>query len=271
MSCDTLNSQSVGLNVAIGNLPEGFCPASMQELAQAIAARLIVTPSQSFNGMAIGSVEPTSNVGLWFKNCEELFVYDDATGRYVPLRINGGFQTLSVQSASGSFIVPDFIYQLRIEGWGGGGGAPNDTGSSQPGGGGGGYGYTQKAVIPGQSIPFTIGMGGPGGAVGTSGTATTIMGMTCNGGTAGSVGASPGAGGTVTGADFSIQGGQGSDTHAAAGGFGGDGPLGGQGGRIGPVAGIFQNGIVPAGGGCGGTSGKNAGGNGANGLIKIFY
>lgn len=86
MSCETLNLQGVSLNVAMGSLPEGFCPASMQELGDAIAARLIVTPSQSFNSFAIGSVAPTSNIGPWLRDCLTWYVYDDATASYVPMR-----------------------------------------------------------------------------------------------------------------------------------------------------------------------------------------
>lgn len=85
MSCTTFNQQPVRLAVSMGALPEGFCPASMQELAQAIADRLIVTPNQQFSTFVTGSTAPPSNQGPWFKDCEEWFVFDDATGTYVPM------------------------------------------------------------------------------------------------------------------------------------------------------------------------------------------
>lgn len=86
MSCETLNQQSIFLNVSFGSLPEGFCPASMQDLGAAIAARLIISSNQSFSSFAVGSLEPTSNVGPWLKDCLEWFVFDDATARYVPIK-----------------------------------------------------------------------------------------------------------------------------------------------------------------------------------------
>lgn len=244
----------------------------MQELAQAIAARLIVTPSQSFNGMAIGSVEPTSNVGLWFKNCEELFVYDDATGRYVPLTIKGAFQSMTVMTSSGSFTVPEFISRIKVTAWGGGGGGYYDaTLNPQGGGGGGGRGVKIFSVLPGQVIPVTIGMGGIAGNPATDGGNTTFLTMTAGGGRGG-ISGDPVLGGVVTGADFGVQGG--TSEHPAPGGlpgFGGLSPGGGSGGAFSNVpANVLIHGIIPGGGGSGGYS-TFTGGNGANGIIQIEF
>lgn len=85
MSCETLNQQQIALNVSMGQLPEGFCPASMQELAAAIAQRLIITPSAAFTSFASGSTAPSSNVGPWLKDCETWYVWDDSIGAYVPM------------------------------------------------------------------------------------------------------------------------------------------------------------------------------------------
>ncbi len=85
MSCSTLNQQPVRMTVSAGALPEGFCPSSMQELFDAMVQRLIVTPNQVFTSFAQGSVEPTSNVGPWLKDCETWFVWDDTTARYQPI------------------------------------------------------------------------------------------------------------------------------------------------------------------------------------------
>lgn len=85
MACTTFNQQPVRLAVTMGALPEGFCPSTIQEMAQAIADRLIITPNQQFSTFVIGSIAPPSNQGPWFKDCEEWFVFDDATGTYVPM------------------------------------------------------------------------------------------------------------------------------------------------------------------------------------------
>lgn len=243
----------------------------MQELAQAIAARLIVTPSQSFNGMAIGSVEPTSNVGLWFKNCEELFVFDDATGRYVPLTIRGAFQTMELKTASAAFVVPEFITQLRVTAWGAGGGGHYNGADFNGGGSGGGRGIKIFTVIPGQVIPFTIGMGGTTGNPATDGGDTTFLTMTAGGGKGGIVNYGV-LGGAVTGADFGVQGGTSGQAPASgAPGHGGLSPGGGSGGEFSNVVGnTVVNGVLPGGGGSGGYT-TSTGGNGANGIITIEY
>lgn len=123
MSCDTLNSAAIQLNVSVASLPEGFCPANMQELANAIGARLIISPSTDFNSFAIGSTAPASNVGPWLKDCLSWFVFDDSTATYVPIdtQTPGGFKTMEFHSTSGSFTVPNFIYKIRVQLWGGGG------------------------------------------------------------------------------------------------------------------------------------------------------
>lgn len=85
MSCESLIQQTVNMTVTMGALPEGFCPSSMQELAESIAARLIVTPNQTFTSFVNGSVEPTSNQGPWLKDCETWYIWDDTVARYVPM------------------------------------------------------------------------------------------------------------------------------------------------------------------------------------------
>lgn len=273
MSCDTLNTQAVQLNVSLASLPEGFCPATMQELGNEIAARLIISPSTEFNTFAIGSTAPASNVGPWLKDCLEWFVFDDATASYVPVT-KGGFNTIELKSASGSFVVPDFIYKLKIQAWGGGGGGANASANGGGGAGAGGYGMLYANVVPGQSIPFTIGAGGVAGVAGTAGGSTTILGMTCNGGAGGASEPFQGAGGTVTGADVSVNGGSGNRGTSNAGGIGGSaGGGGGDGGKISETAASpFKIGVTPGGGGAGGMSGTDmTAGAGAPGRILIEY
>jgi len=262
------------MTVSAGALPEGFCPQSIQDMFDAMVQRIIVTPNQVFTSFAMGALEPTSNVGPWLKNCESWFVWDDTTSRYIPMIFQGGFQKFQVFDANGTFMVPDFIYSIRAEAWGGGGGGANEfSGSSESGGGGGGYGFVQKAVIPGQSISVVVGAGGSGGAAGSNGADSTVSGMTAGGGKGAVVNPSPkaGKGGVVTGADISIEGGPGKLTISGGGGAGGDAPKGGQGGRVDSALGTQQNGILPGGGGAGGTISNNVGGNGANGKVIIYY
>lgn len=274
MSCSTLTTQSVQLNVTVGSLPEGFCPASMQELADAIGARLIVSPSTEFNTFAIGSTAPASNVGPWLKDCLEWFVFDDATATYVPIT-KGGFNTQEYHTTSGNFIVPDFIYKLEIEIWGGGGGGGTEAGGI-PNGGGGGGGYVTAIVdvTPGQNIPYTVGAGGATGAPGVTGGTTSFLTLSAAGGTGGDGGADRdgGLGGAASGGDINIPG-QSGGYGNEGGGSGGDSSNGGAGGNFHNTfsAGVFA-GIVPGGGGCGGFSvGAGLGGAGAGGAVRIKY
>lgn len=270
MSCSTLNNQ-VGLNVAVGNLPEGFCPSSEQERLQSFAARLIVTPNQSFNGFAVGGIEPSSNVGPWLKDCLELFVFDDATARYIPIMTRGNFTNQQVLSTSGTFTVPDFTYRIKVTAWGGGGGGFNDASvNPQSGGSGGGRGIKTFAVLPAQNISFTIGTGGMNGNPATDGGDTVFLTLTAGGGKGG-VANVPVIGGVVTGADFGIQGGaSGHPAPSEIVSAGGDSPGGGAGGQYSNVpASPTPQGIVPGGGGSGGYAGMA--GNGANGLILVEY
>lgn len=277
MSCDTLNVGAVQLDVSLASLPEGFCPASMQELGNAIASRLIISPSTEFNTFAIGSTAPASNVGPWLKDCLSWFVFDDSTASYVPIT-KGGFDSLEFFTSSTTFVVPAFIYKLKIHAWGAGGGGSNTTGGpeSGSGGGGGAYGLSIVDVTPGQSIALVVGTGGATGATGSNGGATTILGMSAGGG----VGAGPlisdsGDGGTATGFTVNLSGQGGS---ANSGGVsnqtcsGGDaGGWGGKGGQLKSNT-VSRAGTSPGGGGSGGSAASSsAGGAGANGAICIEY
>lgn len=274
MSCETLNQQTTSMNVSVGALPEGFCPSSMQELATAIAARLIVTPTQAFSSFAVGSVEPTSNVGPWLKDCLAWFVFDDTTSRYRPIA-KGGFDTVKTFTANGNFTVPDNIFQIQIEAWSGGGGGADSGGSAQGGGGSGAYGQAIRSVTPGQNIALVIGAGGASGPNGVDGGNTTVLGMTCTGGK-GSIAGSPfngGAGGVATGFDINFPGGNGARATTDP-GVGGDAPKGGQGGTLNTVDITFFHGKFPGGGAAGGAPGGPSGavgGTGGNGYIVIWY
>lgn len=274
MSCDSLNTQAVQLNVSVASLPEGFCPANMQELANAIAARLIISPSTEFNTFAIGSTAPASNVGPWLKDCLEWFVFDDSTASYIPIT-KGGFNTMQYFTSNATFTVPDFIYKLKIHAFGAGGGGFNTDGGGSTGsaGGGGAYGLSIVDVIPGQSIPLVIGMGG---TVGANGTATTILGGSAGGGAGATAVSISGDGGTATGFDVNLSG-QGGECNSGGssneGGCSG-GDAGGWGGKGGSIKSnlVSRPGTSPGGGGSGGSnSAGSVAGVGANGAILIEY
>lgn len=281
MSCSTLNQQLVKLAVSMGALPEGFCPATMQELANAIADRLIVAPNQNFSSFAIGSQEPTSNVGPWFRNCEEFWFFDDAIGAYRPIVPRGAFTNVQVFTANGTFTAPVGVFKVKVEAFGGGGGGSNNAAAVGGGGGGGGaYGMKIFEITQNQSIPVVVGVGGAGGGTGGDGTASTFLTLSTGGGKGGGAaagGGGPGGdGGVVTGADFGIPGSAGNDSDSITGqGHGGDGGDagggGGSGGRASATA-AHLVGIVPGGGGSGGTNALvNAGGAGANGTVVIWF
>jgi len=213
---------------------------------------------------------------------------------------------------SGFFTVPTDVSQVIVEIWGAGGGGGGGGGaqlnqSHGSGGGGGSGGCYRKViltVVPGQSIPIVIGIGGNGGSFGTpSGNATSgtngqasSFGNLCtaNGGIGGGAGSttcygcaggnggnnicstnSPGlVGGTSTGAGPG-SGGKGGDAYNG-------GNLGGEGGNSGgqpgsPPAQSGLQGVEGSGGGGGGAAswwvGGNggSGGKGGDGLIIIYF
>lgn len=282
MSCNTLNRQAIQLGVAAASLPEGFCPATFQELFNAMAERLIISPSTTFNTFAIGSTAPASNVGPWLKDCTSWFVFNDVTASYVPTN-KGGFDNQQYITASTTFVVPDFIYKLKIEAFGaGGGGCAWNAASVFGGGGGGAYGCSIVAVTPGQSIPIVIGAAGAGGAgsggaSGAAGGSTTILGGTAGGG-GGSTSTVSGAGGTATGFQINLNGqyGQFNATGSAAVSEAEGGDAAGWGGKGGASTGnashVGRNGTAPGGGGCGGINGADfTSGNGADGAVLIQW
>lgn len=278
MSCSTLSAQPIRLTVTVGNFPEGYCPANYQQFANDFAARLIVTPNQNNSTFVTGSTEPTSNVGPWLKNCEEWFVFNDATGRYRPETI-GVFKNMRYYTSNDTFVVPDNIFKIKVHAWGaGGGGSNNGGGGSGSGGGGGAYGVKIFDVVPAQAVAISIGAGGGNGAAGANGGATTVLTLVASGGLGSPSTFVAGDGGTAAGADFTVQGGMGSSSYNVTTSPVGDGGLstyGGQGGRPSPTL-TLRNGRLPGGGGAGGIEGGGGnpsvvGGSGASGAVLIEY
>jgi hypothetical protein len=120
-----------------------------------------------------------------------------------------GRSVIQLTASSGSFVVPQYVYRMEVECWGGGGGASGGTGGA---GGAGGYCYQAVQVTPGQVIPYTVGAAGAGNSaysLTTAGGNTTFLGMTAFGG--GATGGGAGVGGAAAGGTINWAGGSGQD------------------------------------------------------------
>lgn len=176
-----------------------------------------------------------------------------------------------------NFTVPCGVTSISVSCYGGGGGGAGDNtinAISGGGGGGGGYSTGVLVVLPGQVIPYTIGVGGTAGGLGTNGGNggnTSFGAIVANGGGGGQ--AATGTGGTAGAGNVAngLAGGNGGALMSGAGGTGGSGSPGG--------AAINNDGnglpgTAPGGGGSGGihTNGStNTGAAGGQGLIVIVW
>ncbi|WP_075349019.1 PKD-like domain-containing protein [Algoriphagus marinus] len=198
---------------------------------------------------------------------------------------------------SGTWVVPNGVTEIIVEGWGGGGRGGIRSGNEGGGGGGGGYSRSILSVNPGDIFNYVVGPGGNNTTI-NGGNTTFGAGLLARGGTGVGNSGSGGAGGTVgTGNDVAYSGGRGGDQSGSSSGGGGssgyansnganggvitpgtipagsDGGNGGAGTNVQNTSG--QAGQVPGGGGGGarwdGSSSSVFGGNGGAGRIKISY
>ncbi|MBW8331920.1 MAG: HYR domain-containing protein [Prolixibacteraceae bacterium] len=216
-------------------------------------------------------------------------------------------QSTQLHTANGTFTVPSGVTGVTVEAWGGGGGggAGGAFLSTGRGGGGAGGSFTRAfTVVPSASYTVTVGIGGPGGAGTTNGTAggasslgalvsapggsfgyyggntngaggaATTTGGTYYGGAGSTAASSSGAGGGGAGNN-----GNGGNASGATGGAAGAGLTGGTTGGVG-AAGRNNNGIgnsattLSGGGGGGfysGFLGANDGGAGFRGQVIVYY
>ncbi len=193
-----------------------------------------------------------------------------------------GVQTFQ---ASGTFTVPTGVSQVEVEVWGAGSGSFASLAGVASGGGAGG-GYARKLVaslIPGQSIPVTVGAGGAGGSTtgasaGSGGASSFGQYVSASGGAVNSLASSsqPGTGATPPGmgigGDVNLTGSAGQAGAGSQGGMGGGSPMGGS--QNSGTAG--NGGIFPGGGASGagtGPSGNTAysGAGGAGGLVVVRW
>lgn len=207
-----------------------------------------------------------------------------------------------------SFTVPAGVTSLAVECWGAGAGATGGSFSTGQGAGGGGAyaGEPNYQVAPGDVIFYTVGAGGAGTAVGTSGTpdgaATQFdtsrvagAGVLANGGQHYQSAFNYGPGGPTSGNTVSFSGGNGGPLligqangsggggsagtlgNGSAGSLGGAagaaGAGGGAAGGAGSVSGNGTSGSAPGAGGGGASAGSPSltGGSGANGEISFTY
>lgn len=82
----------VEFSVSVGTLPPNF-RGGPQALANAIASLLRIAPLQDWNSFIVSSALPTANVGPVLKDGREWYVWDQSTGAYVPLTIDGAAMT----------------------------------------------------------------------------------------------------------------------------------------------------------------------------------
>src|SRR5690242_7083459 len=71
----------VEFTISMSSLPSGFT-GDPQELADAIAERLTITPSEPWSSFINGGAEPTSDVGPWLRLGQEWRVWDVGLGAY---------------------------------------------------------------------------------------------------------------------------------------------------------------------------------------------
>lgn len=192
-----------------------------------------------------------------------------------------GFSRIQVFTTSSGWAVPQGVVRARVRVVGGGGGGAGST-AAQAGGGGGAGGYAEGIVslVPGQTVPVAVGVGGAGGAAGASGVAggTSSFGtmISATGGLGGVFSASSPAGaigGLGSGGQINLPGGQGTDGQPNGNGWGGNGGASAFGGGGRGFDGGTPNVSLPpgAGGGApyGGTVG--AGGSGGTGIVIVEY
>lgn len=177
-------------------------------------------------------------------------------------------------SPAGNYLtetVPSGYSTCVIEAWGGGGAGAASVSGPAGGGGGGGYVTTTIAVTGGDHFTYYIGNESTTTAPtnsGNNGLGSTVSGSVSGGSV--NIGATPGAGGTLSAGGRGNGGAGGTVISGSAGTFGspGIGGSGGNGGAGGGSNGAY--GALPSGGGAAGYGGTY-GGAGAQGQIRFTY
>ncbi|MGK0345243.1 MAG: hypothetical protein ACI855_001307 [Myxococcota bacterium] len=132
-----------------------------------VAGDTIYCVATADDGFGSTDSEPASalveeSAGCSDSDCTVVIGDDSAWTRQRLAMVDGALELMSDvvgYDESGTFTVPDGVTQLTVYALGAGGGGRGDYAY---GGGGGGAAQHTFTVTPGQSIPFTVGMGGVG-------------------------------------------------------------------------------------------------------------
>lgn len=95
----------VQFDITAGALPEGLA-TDPQGLLQAFADSLTISPTVPWSSFVIGAAQPTSDVGPWFKDGKELWVWDAVAASYVP------FSASVVTDTAGGSLYPSLRYAV---------------------------------------------------------------------------------------------------------------------------------------------------------------
>lgn len=205
------------------------------------------------------------------------FIYMSSTGVWGHKSTAGGIpNNVQVFNTSGTWTNPG-VSQVYVKVWGDGGGGGSCTTTAQTGGGGGG-GYSEGltavtgdiAVTVGQGGAGSIGLGGSSAGTGSSFAGSVTIAASGGGGGVDGVNGAGGAGGTGSGGQINFNGLGGNYNVAGSGGgtyeflLTNNPGAGTSGGSPGPFTGMGGGGAHCAGGGANG-------GNGAAGLVIVFY
>ena len=188
------------------------------------------------------------------------------------------FSNMEVFTASGTFTPSATTSKVYVKVWGAGGGGGGGGAAAGAGGGAGGYSEGMVTVTPSSGVTVTVGAFGTGSLTtvnGVAGGASSFAGGTTPAGAGGSGGiyggTGPTAGGAGSGGTLNVTGGSGGATNTTFGGNGG-GAFGGNGGAFAVEAQTGQSAVGHGGGGAGGGGpGGYSGGNGAPGLVVVYY
>lgn len=206
-----------------------------------------LAPMVSPERYLLGPITFTQNNKIAFTEPRTWQIASDATATLTP--------------ADTSWVVPDNVYSLKVEAWGGGGGgASRNTAGYGGGGGGGAYSnLITYSVSPGQTLAVSVGAGGGASSSGNDTYFINTSTLLAKGGSEGILNSQTGASGGLNTngvGDTKYSGGNGGDGIANNGGGGGGGAGNGSDG---------SNGSAPTGGN--GGTGSITGGNGGNGGV----
>src|SRR5690554_5232 len=194
-----------------------------------------------------------------------LFVTATVWGQTPVQQPDGSWEV--ILTTSGTWTVPDNVYEITVEAVGGGGGGGRTLGSLLSGGGGGGGAYVQSTICttPSTPMPYSIGSGGQGSNINKNGGDTWFVDSStvlAKGGVGAVVttGVTLGSGGAGGSADASV----GDTKISGVSGAPGEDTVSGKGGNAGYTATVGSIGAENTGAGGIGVTGNTAGSIGTN-------